>query len=81
MVQNYRLRTHMKKDDLLKVGGVNLDELANLQNEIKKAIKDTKEEDRASVIAMNASKWESYLKESTKLQKICNPNSISYSKT
>ena len=61
--------SYMKKDDLLKVGGVNLDELANLQNEIKKAIKDTKEEDRASVIAMNKSKWESYLKESTKTSK------------
>ena len=61
--------SYMKKDDLLKVGGVNLDELSNLQNEIKKAIKDTKEEDRASVIAMNKSKWESYLKESTKTSK------------
>ena len=61
--------SYMDKDDLLEVGGVNLDELANLQNEIKKAIKDTKEEDRASVIAMNKSKWESYLKESTKTSK------------
>ena len=61
--------SYMKKEDLLEVGGVNLDELANLQNEIKKAIKETKEEDRAKVIAMNESKWESYLEESTKTSK------------
>ena len=36
--------SYMKKDDLLEVERVNLDELSNLQNEIKKAIKDTKED-------------------------------------
>ncbi len=61
--------SYMKKSDLLKVGGVDLTELANLQAEIKKAIKSTDEEDRASVIAMNTSKWKSYVKESTKTSK------------